>query len=244
MLKLISAILLFSQIILSQGITVNRKHYFDNLGGGTPPADTGLIFLDAENGLDIDTATGLTGGLISISTDQAYAGSNSYKISGYGSVSSSEVRRPVFKTPAVTGQTTIWLTYRVFIPWGTAQSQGGWSAISVFDDGDAMTPGAHLLNSDNDTSFNAWMHPWDGTTHSTGWAPGQWHKVEVKFVSGTGSSQDSCWIDETPIYGISNATAVHTVIGARLGGYNWCPAAGEAIYFDNIILSTSRLPLD
>lgn len=81
MLKLISFILLFSQIILSQGITVNRKHYFDNLGGGGS-CSAEIFCDDFEDGNATDDWTNYVHAgtnVITAITDSVYAGTYSAK---------------------------------------------------------------------------------------------------------------------------------------------------------------------
>lgn len=208
--------------------------------GGSSPADTGFYMLDAEDGVAMLT---ITGAGVTASTDRGFGGSShSYKIAGLGGATRTFAD---FDFPSGRqNQDTIWVTYRIYIPAGTAVSDGGWNyAHLLIGAGDANGDnGEFALNSD--TNIDGWQKPF-GTLVSTNFSTDTWHKIEVMYIQGTGANaRDYCYIDETLVYSTNAGAGTVDTDGFRFGAYNWTMAVGEAIYFDNIIFSTARLPLD
>lgn len=215
--------------------------YFSNSDSGktlaTATADTGFYMLDAEDGVGMLT---ITGGGVTASTDIAYAGTHSYKIAGLGGTTRTYAD---FDFP-VANQDTIWVTYRIYIPTGTAVADGGWNYASLLlSGGDANGDnGEFSLNSSTDV--DGWQKPF-GTLVSTNFSTNAWHKIEIMYIQGTGANaRDYVYVDEDLIYSTNTGAGTVDTDGFRFGAYNWTMASGEAIYFDNIIFSTARLPLD
>lgn len=206
----------------------------------TAVADTGFYMLDAEDGVAMLT---ITGAGITASTDRGFGGSShSYKVAGLGGVlrTYADFDFPV----AHQNQDTIWVTYRIYIPAGTAVADGGWNyAHLLIGAGDANGDNGEFgLNSDTD--IDGWQKPF-GTLVSTNFSTGAWHKIEVMYIQGTGANaRDYCYVDESLVYSTNTGAGTVDTDGFRFGAYNWTMATGEAIYFDNIIFSTARLPLD
>lgn len=218
--------------------------YFSNSDSGktlaTAVADTGFYMLDAEDGVAMLT---ITGAGITASTDRGFGGSShSYKVAGLGGVlrTYADFDFPV----ASQNQDTIWVTYRIYIPAGTAVADGGWNyAHLLIGAGDANGDNGEFgLNSATD--IDGWQKPF-GTLVSTNFSTGAWHKIEVMYIQGTGANaRDYCYVDESLVYSTNTGAGTVDTDGFRFGAYNWTMATGEAIYFDNIIFSTARLPLD
>lgn len=245
MLRLISIVLLFSELILSQGIIINRKHYFDNLGGSPPATDTGFYKLDAEDGLAnlvLENSSFITD-----TSGFSHSGSKCYKFRGNGTTPG--VYADIYPFPSGYGnESTIWVSYYVYIPSGTTTNvtSNDYQYLTLFGDGGDVNGDAGWLGISTDASSNidAWVKPW-GTELSTGFATNQWLHVEIKYVQGTGANgQDSVWVNGTSIYGTASATGTDTISRFRFGypgGSSWRPLDGEAIYFDDIILKRTRV---
>lgn len=243
MLKLISFFLLLTQLILAQGVTVNRKAYFDRLGsGGSPPADTGFYKLDAEDGLAGLTLT--NGAYIKDTSGFSYAGSKCYKFRGNGSALN--VYADVTSFPSGYGnEATIWVSMRVYIPslTTTSETSNSYQYLTLLGSGGDVNGdnGEFGMSTDENANIDAWMKPF-GTRLTTNFSTDTWHKIELKYVQGTGANaQDSCWIDGTAVYGVTNGGGIVDTDSFRFGYYNWVLFSGEAIYFDDIIFKRTRV---
>ena len=204
--------------------------------GGAAP-DTGLYKFDAEDGLANVTVNGDS---VVVSTEQAYAGSYSYKIKGNGTANG--VYMTIGSFP-VAQTDTLWLTYRIYIPANTSTTQGWMLNVLFGYAGDWMTFGSGCLQGSGDI-ISAWQFPF-GTEVTTNFSTGAWHKIEIVFLEGTGANAHSrAYVDETQVYTASDGDATEKPTRIALGAYNWYMDVGDAIYFDDIIISNDRLPLD
>ena len=218
--------------------------YFSNLDSARTLSgavnDTGFYKFDAEDGLANLT---ITGGGVTASTEQVYSGTYSYKIAGLGGIVRTYADVESFPT-GYGNEDTIWVTYRVYIPPATSISDNdGWNYLSLLlSAGDANGSNGEFAAQSSVDSIYAWQKPF-GTMVTTNWQTGKWHKIEIKYIQGTGSNAtDSCWIDGTAIYGTTTGASILDTDGFRFGAYNFTMSVGEAIYFDDIILSRKRLP--
>lgn len=205
----------------------------------TPPADTGFLMLNAETGSSGWTSYN-NGTYFTISTQQAYDGTKSYKISGNGTLT------PVYAQKSFSAVNGVYITYRIYIP-STVDSMedDGWNWLSyVMDSEENQTHGYFMFQSSSGNP-SSWMWP-ESTTESSNYSENAWHKIEVYSQKGTGTNGiDSLWIDEDYQGTITNSTRTLDVSEFRLGALlNYQFIATEAIYVDRIILSTTRLPLD
>ncbi len=217
--------------------------YFSNIDSAKTLAsavvDTGFFKFDAEDGVANLT---ITGAGVTASTDQKYAGSYSYKVSGLGGAIRTYADID-FTNAGAGNEDTIWVTYRIYIPAGTSISNNdGWNYASLLiGGGDANGDNGEMGLESSVDSIYAWQKPF-GTTRTTNWQTGAWHKIEIKYIQGTGTNAtDSCWVDGTLIYGTSAGTGAVDTDGFRFGAYNWTMNIGEAIYYDDIIFSRNRI---
>ena len=252
MLKLISFILLFSQIILSQGITVNRKHYFDNLGGGgSCPAE---IFCDDFEDADVaDDWAGQTMGddnEIGLSTDSVYAGDYSAKWIWGGT------NQDNYLYISIPNSTKVYIT--MYINYGSGFHSGtAWGVtpfVTLYDGAtvigglsvQAGGAGADVNNIQLDTNGDDVVFP------DPNFLLSMWQKIELRWVKGAtaGTGTMRVWWTH-PVSGTLDSVSVANVADNTLlcdkivfGTDQPETMGGTAImYIDNIeIDSTSRRP--
>jgi hypothetical protein len=225
--------------------------YFSNIDSAktlaTAVSDTGFYKFDAEDGLANLVLT--NGSYITDTTGFYYAGSKSYKIRGNNSALN--VYATITSFPAgYADEDTVWVTYRVYIPSFTTTSIANNSYLYLTLLYSAGAGGVNGINgylgvaSDGSNNIYAWAKP-RGTVVTTNFTLDAWNKVEIKYIAGTDTNAvDSVYIDQVPIYGTTTGTSLLKTDGLRFGYHNWVLASGDAIYFDDIIFSKQRLPLD
>ncbi|MCZ2414916.1 MAG: hypothetical protein LC136_11755, partial [Burkholderiales bacterium] len=205
------------------------------LASGSPP-DTGFYKFDAEDGL---ANLVINGDSIVVSTEQKYAGSYSYKVKGHSGTTRVFMEIQNWSV----APDTVWLTYRVYIPSGTNTDQG-WMYLSNFGDGGDYFTFASSGLQGSGGNVTGWQFPF-GTEVSTNWSTNTWHKIEVMYLKGTGANAVTiAYVDEDQVYTSSSGDATDDPDQVRLGAINWTMPVGDAIYYDDIILSERRLPLD
>lgn len=228
MLKLISFILLFSQIILSQGITVNRKHYFDNLGGGGS-CSAEIFCDDFEDGNATDDWTNYVHAgtnVITAITDSVYAGTYSAKWDWDGTNQNNYV------SISVADKTKIYIT--MYINYGSGFHSGtAWGVtpfVTLYDGAtviggvsvQAGGTGADVNNIQLDTNGDDVVFP------DPNFLTNHWQKIELRWVRGA-----------TPNTGTMRAWWTHPVSGT-LDSVSVANVADNTLLCDKIVFGTDQ----
>lgn len=212
--------------------------------GGAAP-DTGFFKFDAEDGLAHLVIDGSMTPYVTDTSGFSYAGSKCYKLRGNSGAVNVV---PLAQLPAGSiDNDSVWVTYRVYIPSGstTNETNSTYEYLTLLFNGiDGIgDAGDFGISTDESDNIAGWVKPF-GTEVTTNFSTNAWHKIEIKYKNGTGTAQDSVWVDETLIYGTSSTTSTSQIDGLMFGYQSWVLLSGKAIYFDDIIFSNHRLPLD
>lgn len=228
MLKLISFILLFSQIILSQGITVNRKHYFDNLGGGGS-CSAEIFCDDFEDGNATDDWTNYVHAgtnVITAITDSVYAGTYSAKWDWDGTNQNNYVEI------SVADKTKLFVT--MYINYNSGFHSGAaWGVtpfVTLYDGAtvigglsvQAGGAGADVNNIQLDTNGDDVVFP------DPNFLTNHWQKIELRWVRGA-----------TPNTGTVRVWWTHPVSGT-LDSVSVANVADNTLLCDKIVFGTDQ----
>lgn len=222
MLKLISFILLFSQIILSQGITVNRKHYFDNLGGAGGGA-TPFATLDFEEGNLTDFSN--TGSGADTSKTYVHAGTYSMKYTASNT----------FCNITFSAKSTVFAVFYIYISSTATVSTGGNLYTAYFGNGGTdLTMLAMDWDEGATNLIHSWLLGWNNGNLSVedfdNFDRGQWKKIKMQYTQGTGANAiHKIWVDDVLLLNITNGTSTSTIDNLRITTEVWTSAS--PIYF-------------
>lgn len=168
------------------------------------------------------------------STEQAYAGSYSYKASFGGS------NDGAYAFKAFTDASVVYISFYVFMSSGLKFPYGDSLAYIayIFDsDSGNVVIGLRVRDSNSDGVPDSWrVTGLDLTTTdaSTNFSLSAWHKIEMYFEAHASAGIARVWVDGSLILEDTGVADAYTPDNLRIGVSGGIFRSGDAIYFDNI----------
>lgn len=229
--------------MLAQGITVNRKHYFDNLGGSPPSSETGEIFADdfedgnvsddwsvyLHQGSNVITAVSDTVNDGSYAARYYYAGTNAYN---YLSI------------PVANKETVYFRGYFRIRTGAKGVGSNNWQPIITLTDATTVVAQTLIYSDPANTTFDEWiiLDPFGNASGTNQWGVGTWKRVELGYERGTGANGFvELRVDGTTAYSRTglNFTAYH-IDSIKIGNSNESGNVANGYYYwDDIVIDST-----